>query len=131
MKLSYMIILIKFSETIFIFWCTTIFFTNKIFLKNFIASLWKYVFVTQMRSSHQRCSVNKGALRNFTKLTRKHLCQSLFFNLLKNKLWHRCFPENFAIFLRIPFLQNTSGRLLPTNSCFCKWISANKITEQL
>ena len=25
---------------------------------------------------------------------------------------HRCFPVNFAKFLRIRFLQNTSGRLL-------------------
>ena len=31
---------------------------------------------------------------------------------LKKRLWHRCFPENFAKFLRTPFLQNTSGRLL-------------------
>ena len=29
--------------------------------------------------------------------------------LLKKRLWHRCFPVNFAKFLRIPFLQNTSG----------------------
>ena len=28
----------------------------------------------------QRCSVRKGALRNFTKFTGKYLCQSLFFN---------------------------------------------------
>ena len=27
--------------------------------------------------------------------------------LLKNRLWHRCFPVNFAKFLRTPFLQNT------------------------
>ena len=33
-----------------------------------------------LRSSHQRCSVKKGVLRNFTKFTGKHLCQSLFFN---------------------------------------------------
>ena len=32
------------------------------------------------RSSHQRCSVRKVVLRNFTKFTEKHLCQSLFFN---------------------------------------------------
>ena len=32
------------------------------------------------RSSHQRCSLKKGVLRNFTKFTGKHLCQSLFFN---------------------------------------------------
>ena len=30
------------------------------------------------RSSHQRCSVKKGALKNFAKFTEKHLCQSLF-----------------------------------------------------
>ena len=27
-----------------------------------------------------------------------------------SKLLHRCFPENFANFLRTPFLQNTSAR---------------------
>ena len=74
-----------------------------------------------IRSSHQSCSIIKGVLRNFVKFTGKHLCQSLFFNkvagvrpatLLKKRLWHRCFPVNFAKFLRTPFLQNTSGRLL-------------------
>ena len=61
----------------------------------------------------------KGVHRNFTKFTGKHLCQSIFFNkvaghcnFIKMKLWHRCFPMNFAKFLRTPFLQNTSGRLL-------------------
>ena len=75
----------------------------------------------RIRSSHQRCSMKKGVLRNFAKFTGKYLCQSLFFNkvaglrpatLLKNRLWHRCFPVNFAKFLRTPFLQNNSGRLL-------------------
>ena len=73
------------------------------------------------RSSHQRCSAKKGVLRNFAKFTGKHLCQSTFFNkvaglrsatLLKKILWHRCFPVNFAKFLKTPFLQNTSRRLL-------------------
>ena len=63
----------------------------------------------------------KGVLRNFTKFTGKHQCQGLFFNkvtglrpatLLKKRLWHRCFLVNFVKFLRTPFLQNTSGRLL-------------------
>ena len=31
-------------------------------------------------SSHRRCSVRKGVFRNLTKLTRKHLHQSLFLN---------------------------------------------------
>ena len=72
------------------------------------------------RSSHRRCSVRKGVLRNLTKFTGTHLCQSLFFNkvaalkpaaLLKRRLWHRRFPVNFAKFLRTLFLQNISGRL--------------------
>ena len=32
------------------------------------------------RSSHRRCSVRKGVLRNFTKFTGKRLCQCLFFS---------------------------------------------------
>ena len=41
------------------------------------------------RSSHQRCSMKKGVLRNFAKLTGKHLYQSLFFNKVAG-LRHRC-----------------------------------------
>ena len=33
-----------------------------------------------IKSIHQRCSLKKVVLRNFTKFTRKHLCQGLFFN---------------------------------------------------
>ena len=32
------------------------------------------------RRSHQKCSVRKSVLRNFTKFTAKYLCQSLLFN---------------------------------------------------
>ena len=31
-----------------------------------------------IKSSHWRCSVNKGVLQNFAKFTRKHLCWRLF-----------------------------------------------------
>ena len=34
--------------------------------------------------------------------------------LLKKRLWHKCFPVNFAKFLRKSFFQNTSGWLLLT-----------------
>ena len=53
----------------------------------------------------------KGVLRNFAKFTGKHLYQSLFLNkvsglrpatLLKKRLRYRCFPVNFAKFLRTP-----------------------------
>ena len=39
-----------------------------------------YSISVKGRSSHRRCSVRKGVLRNFAKFTGKHLCQSLFFN---------------------------------------------------
>ena len=35
---------------------------------------------------------------------------------LEKRLWHRCFPMNFAKFLRAFFLQSTTGRLLLTFS---------------
>ena len=40
------------------------------------------------------------------------------YNFIKKRLWHRCFPVNFAKFLRTSFLQNTSGRLLLCVSAF-------------
>ena len=42
-------------------------------------SCWN-ILTTFNKSSHQRCSIRKGVLRNFTKFTGKQLCQSLFFN---------------------------------------------------
>ena len=75
----------------------------------------------------------KGVLWNFSKLVGKHLCQSLFFSkvaclrpatLLKKRLRHSCFPVNFAKFLRIPFLQNTSRRLLLWHCYDCSTVRA-------
>ena len=64
--------------------------------------------------------MKKGVLRNFTKFTGKHLCQSLRpATLLNTRLWHRCFTVNFAKFLSTPFLQKTSGRLLLNLSLKC------------
>ena len=73
------------------------------------------------RSSHQRCSIKKGVLRDFAKFTGKHLYESLFLNkviglepatLLKKRLWHRCFPVNLAKFLRTLFYRT------PLGNCF-------------
>ena len=50
---------------------------------------YKFGLERSFRSSHQRCSIKN-----------------------KKRLWHRCFPMNFAKFLRAPFLQNISRRLL-------------------
>ena len=55
------------------------------------------------RSSHRRCSVKKGILKNFTIFAGKHLCWSIFFDkvatLLKKRLQHS-FPVNIAKFLK-------------------------------
>ena len=65
----------------------------------------------------------KGVLRNFAKFTSKHPCQSRLFNQLaglqaeKKRLWHRCFPVNFATFLRTPFFTEHLQWLL---LCFWK-----------
>ena len=43
-------------------------------------------------------------------------------NFIK-KDWNRCFPANLANFLRVPFLQNTSRRLLQfLFTLTCNWI---------
>ena len=58
------------------------------------------------RKSNSQKQSPTGVLRNFAKFTGKHLCQSPFLNrpatLLKS-LWHRCFPVNFAKFLKTSF----------------------------
>ena len=72
---------------------------------------------SSFRTSSPEVSFKKGPLKNCAKF-RKTLCQSLFFNkgvglrpatLLKKRLWHTCFPVNFANFLKAPFPQNTPG----------------------
>ena len=57
-------------------------------------------------------SIKKDVLKNFTKFTGKHLCQSLSINkfaglrpatLLIKRLWHMCFPVDFVKDLRTLF----------------------------
>ena len=59
---------------------------------------------THCRKSRREVFCKKGALRNLAKFTGKHLWQSLSATLLKKRLWRRCFPVNFAKFLRTLFL---------------------------
>ena len=75
----------------------------------------------EYRSNHWRSSIRKGAVLEISQNSQENTCASLFFNkvagltpanLLKQRLWHRCFPVNFVTFLRAPLSQNTSGRLL-------------------
>ena len=90
----------------------------KIFYYHYNIKLPK-TFMTY-RSSHQRCSVKKVFLE-ISQNSQENTCARVSFliklqdwsaRLLKKRLWQRCFPVNFAKFLRKPCLQNTSGRML-------------------
>ena len=69
----------------------------------------------------QRCSVKQVFLEILQNL-QEDTCARVSFLIklqasglqlyLKKRLWRRCFPVNIEKFLRTPFLQNTSGRLL-------------------
>ena len=88
------------------FWIMAIKYTEKVYYLNFLEyttstgstefqKFWSKVAklsikVTNIminRSSHQRCSMKKGILKNFTKFTGEHLCQSFFFNKVGVLLW--------------------------------------------
>ena len=99
--------------------------TQKRYLKNkcFIRYAPK-TFGDKFKSSHRRCSVKKGVLRNFVKFTGKHLCQSLFLIKLqalacnfKRQTLAQAFPCKCCKTSKNTFLQNTSVRLLPTVTC--------------
>ena len=51
---------------------------------------------TKARSSHQRCSVKQGVLRNFAKFTGKHLCQGHFLNKVTGAI-HKNFRAKILI----------------------------------
>ena len=83
------------------------------------------------RSSHRRCSLKIGVLRNIAKFTGKHLYQ-LFFNIVaglrpatltKKRLWHRYFPVNFRNFLE--HLQTTASKICLVSRIWLSVIDLN------
>ena len=63
------------------------------------------------RRSHQRCSIEKGFLKNA-----QHA------DLLKIRLWHRGFPVNFDKFLRTPFFTEhlrTTVSVMSIHKTYC------------
>ena len=69
--------------------------------------IWLYLSHVRLNGAeryrrNRRFSVNKGVTKNFAKFTGKLLCYSLVFNKV----------SGLRKFLRTPFLQNTSGRML-------------------
>ena len=102
-----------------------------------IAKFLRTTFFTD-RSSCPEVFCKKGVLRNFAKLTGKHLCQNLFFNkvaglrpatLLKISLWHKYFSVNFPKFLRTPFLTKHLRWLLLRGSIMDSLLESFLIVE--
>ena len=94
--------------------------SGKLYLILRFFGILKFSFLVG-KSSRPEVFCKKVVLRNFVKLTEKHLCQSLLFNkvaglrpatLLKKRLWHRCFPVNLEKFLRTPFVTEYLWMLL-------------------
>ena len=76
----------------------------RLFLINFIRGVvtaFACTVYNLCRSSHLKCFIKKGVLKYFAKIYGKTLVPE---SLLKKRLCHRCFPMNFAKFLRPPFL---------------------------
>ena len=70
----------------------------------------RFLLRTPFRNSHQRCSIEIGVLRNFTKFTGKHLCQSLFFNKVAAQTLAQVFSCEFCeIFKNILFYRTPQG----------------------
>ena len=61
----------------------------------------------------RRCSVENSQEHNCARVSFNKVAGLRLATLLKKRFWRRCFPENFAKFLRTVFLQNTFG------GCFC------------
>ena len=79
---------------------------------------------TPSRSSHRRCSVKEGVVKNLQNFTGKHQRWSLFqiklqakvCNFIKRRLQHMCFPVKFRKFLTTPISKNIWERLLMPSS---------------
>ena len=70
-----------------------------------------YYYVENSEAVVQRCSVKKVFLE-ISQNSQENTCAC---TLLKKRLWHRCFPVNFAKFLRTPFIIEHLWC-----GCFCK-----------
>ena len=102
-----------------------IFCSLKLLLENLVGYLW-WISVNVLsnthgliyRSSHWRCSVKKMFLE-ILQNSQENICARVSFliklqacNFIKKQALVQVFPVNFAKFLRTPFLQNTSWRVL-------------------
>ena len=71
---------------------------------NYSTQSWVFLLSKFSQKQPPDMFCKKGVLRNFAGGP---------VTLFKKRIWHRCFPVNFAKFLRTPFFQNNLG------DCFC------------
>ena len=100
----------------------------------------KNIWLILYRCSRSEVFFKKIVLKNFAKFTRKHFCQSLFFNkdaalrpvtLLKERLWYRRFSVNFVKFLRTFFLWNTTGGCFRLYLCWTRYSHCSIVRDLL
>ena len=89
-------------------------------------SFWDNCFLliglSNVRSSHWRCSVIQGVLRNFAKFTGKRLRQSLIFNKVAGWCLELIKEETLAQVFSCEFCKiskNTLYYRTPPDNCFC------------
>ena len=77
--------------------------------------MFEFLFnkVVGLPNTHPRSSSPEVLFKISQNLQENRLQQASGCNFIKKRLWHRCFPVDFANFLKTPFLQNTSGQMLP------------------
>ena len=67
------------------------------------------LFLIYDRSSHWRCSVKNGVLRNFAKFTGKPLCQSFFFNKVASIACNFIKKETLALVFSCKFYETSKN----------------------
>ena len=83
-----------------------------------------------LRSSCPEVLYKEGILKNFTKFTGKHFCQSLFLSKFTDfKLRHRCFPASFAKLLRSRFHRTPSEEFFWRLRCNIRVLKATQLGE--
>ena len=78
---------------------TTSFFKSNLGLLHSLSPFLAKIFP---EAFYQRCFVKKVFLE-ISQNSQEGTCARVSATLLKKRLWHRCFPMNFAKFLRTPF----------------------------
>ena len=78
---------------------------------------YRFYNFPSFKSSHWRCSVRKGVLRNLAKFTGKYLCKSLFFN----EEWGDCLLSFSCLILKISCLFHFNRKM--------KWKKENTLME--